>query len=149
MESVKKPRPKPPIQKKREPRPKTICAHTPNNLLDPNKILDLAMIQCTYSEIAACMHCSVDTLSRHFADVIAEGHEKGKQSLRRAQYKKAMEGNPQMLIWCGKHTLKQREVIEVSQHKADVQQLLGLWKDKDLNTDAEITFSTMTEDDKV
>lgn len=147
MESVKKPRPKPPIQVKK---PKPICTYSRNNKnLDPEKIRDLAMIQCTMNEIAACCHCSVKTLEDHFLDIIHKGYEEGRQSLRRAQYKKAMEGNPQMLIWCGKHTLKQREVIEVSQHKADVQQLLGLWKDKDLNTDAEITFSTIPDDDKV
>lgn len=130
--------------------PHLITTRSKNNkLLTEEKVRDLAMIQCTMTEIAACCRCSVDILERHFAEVIRDGYEQGKQSLRRAQYKKAMEGNPQMLIWCGKHTLKQREVIEVAQHKTDVKELLGYWKGQGQDKDAEITFSTIPEDDKV
>lgn len=120
------------------PKPKPVKAYSSNNKnLTEDRVRDLAMIQCTMGEIAACCRCSVDTLERHFADVIKEGYELGKESLRRAQVKKAMEGNPTMLIWCGKHILKQREVIEIDSNKiTDVQTVLA--HIKSLDKDAEI-----------
>jgi hypothetical protein len=105
-----------------------LCHSSNNKLLTEDRVRDLAHIQCTYKEIAACCRCSEDTLRNHFSSVITNGWEEGKESLRRAQYKKAMEGNPSMLIWCGKHTLKQRDVIEVSNHKTDVENVLDYIK---------------------
>ena len=75
----------------------------------------LASIQCTDEEIAAGLGCSQDTLARgrkrepDLDAAILEGRAKGRMSLRRAQYRKAMEGNPAMLIWLGKQVLGQRE----------------------------------------
>ena len=34
-------------------------------------------------------------------------------SLRRAQYQKALDGNPTMLIWLGKQILGQRERVDI------------------------------------
>ena len=75
----------------------------------------LASIQCTDEEIAAGLGCSQDTLARgrkrepDLDAAILEGRANGRMSLRRAQYRKAMEGNPAMLIWLGKQILGQRE----------------------------------------
>ena len=75
----------------------------------------LAGIQCTDEEIAAGLGCSQDTLARgrkrepDLDAAILEGRANGRMSLRRAQYRKAMEGNPAMLIWLGKQVLGQRE----------------------------------------
>jgi len=75
----------------------------------------LASIQCTDEEIAAGLGCSQDTLARgrkrepDLDAAILEGRANGRMSLRRAQYRKAMEGNPAMLIWLGKQVLGQRE----------------------------------------
>ena len=75
----------------------------------------LASIQCTDEEIAAGIGCSQDTLARgrkrepELDAAILEGRANGRMSLRRAQYRKAMEGNPAMLIWLGKQVLGQRE----------------------------------------
>jgi len=101
--------------------------------IDEKKIRELAMIQCTMSEIAAVMDCSVDTLERRFADVIKKGQEQGKCSLRRAQYKKAMEGNPAMLIWVGKHILKQRDEFILSTEEPQVRELLKRWEQQSAN----------------
>jgi len=117
-------------------KPKTTHSSN-NNLLTEERILDLARIQCTMTEIAACCKCSVDTLEKRFTDVIKRGYEEGKESLRRAQVKKAMEGNPTMLIWCGKHILKQREVIEIDSNK-DTDMQVVLDHIKGLNKDAVI-----------
>ncbi len=75
----------------------------------------LASIQCTDEEIAAGIGCSQDTLARgrkrepELDAAILEGRANGRMSLRRAQYRKAMDGNPAMLIWLGKQVLGQRE----------------------------------------
>ena len=82
--------------------------------IDENQVLELAKIQCTYDEIAAVMACSVDTLSRRFADVIKQGREEGLKSLRRAQYDKAIAGNPALLIWLGKQYLGQSDRMDVT-----------------------------------
>ena len=77
--------------------------------IDEEKVHELAKLHCTYEEIAAVMGCSTDTLSRRFADYIEKGREEGKTSLRRAQFKKALEGNPTMLIWLSKQYLGQQD----------------------------------------
>ena len=75
----------------------------------------LASIQCTDEEIAAGIGCSQDTLARgrkrdqELDAAIIDGRANGRMSLRRAQYQKAMDGNPAMLIWLGKQVLGQRE----------------------------------------
>jgi len=84
---------------------------------------DLCHIQCTEAEIAATMKMSVDTLERRvneiygctFAEVFAEKREGGKASLRRAQWKTAIESsNPVMQIFLGKNMLGQADKQEIS-----------------------------------
>lgn len=81
-------------------------------------VRQLASIQCTDEEIAAGVGCSQDTLARarkrepEVEAAILEGKAKGRMSLRRAQYRKAMDGNPALLIWLGKQVLGQREKVE-------------------------------------
>lgn len=86
----------------------------PRKVIDPAVVETLAKIHCTYDEIAAVVGCSTDTLKRRFADRIEKGREEGKASLRRMQFKKALDGNPTMLIWLGKQHLGQKDgqVIE-------------------------------------
>lgn len=79
----------------------------------------LASIQCTDEEIAAGIGCSQDTLARgrkrepDLDAAILEGRANGRMSLRRAQYQRAMDGNPAMLIWLGKQILGQRERVDI------------------------------------
>lgn len=79
----------------------------------------LASIQCTDEEIAAGLGCSQDTLARgrkrdqELDAAIIEGRASGRMSLRRAQYQKALDGNPTMLIWLGKQILGQRERVDI------------------------------------
>lgn len=106
--------------------------------LDIRQIKELAEIQCTMGEIASVMGCSVDTLERRYAEVIKEGRDHGKSSLRRMQYKKALEGNPTMLIWLGKHYLDQKEAVQLlGTQEPEVRKLLQRWEDgRDLSTGA-------------
>ena len=79
----------------------------------------LASIQCTDEEIAAGLGCSQDTLARgrqrdqELDAAIIDGRANGRMSLRRAQYQKALDGNPTMLIWLGKQILGQRERVDI------------------------------------
>lgn len=100
----------------------------PRMNLDEDQIKELATIQCTYAEIAAVMKCSIDVIQDRYAHIVKEGREAGKTSLRRAQYKKAMDGNPALLIWLGKHYLEQKDEIKVSSTEPEVRTLLSQWE---------------------
>ena len=104
-------------------------AGRPRKDLDHKILRGLAEIQCTMIEIASVLNVSVDTLERNYADIIRQGKERGKSSLRRAQYKKAMEGHPAMLIWLGKHYLDQKDTVNLQSMSAepDVRRLLQRW----------------------
>ena len=71
----------------------------------------LGMIQCTIDEVSLVLGIPPSTLKSRpdVMETFNRGKEKGKMSLRRAQWKKAMEGNVTMLIWLGKQYLNQRE----------------------------------------
>tara|TARA_R110002051_G_scaffold308696_1_gene380859 strand:- start:718 stop:1053 length:336 start_codon:yes stop_codon:yes gene_type:complete len=75
------------------------------------KVLErLCEIQCTQQEMAYILGCSVDTLKRHYSDVINVGKSLSKVTLRRAQWKNAIEkNNVTMQIWLGKNMLNQSD----------------------------------------
>lgn len=77
--------------------------------IDPDVVEKLAAIHCTMKEIAAVVECSVDTLERRFAEIIKQGRDKGKTSLKRWQWKAAEKGNVTMQIWLGKNYLGQSD----------------------------------------
>lgn len=77
--------------------------------LDPKLIKDLAMIHCTKEEIATIMGCNVDTLYANFSEIMREGDEEGKKSLKRKMHEIAMGGNVTMLIWLAKQRLGHRD----------------------------------------
>jgi hypothetical protein len=90
--------------------------------LDPRQVEELARIGCTEADMAAVLGVSVDTIQRRkrscaeFCGVIEKGQASLRNSLRRLQVKKALEGNVTMLIWLGKQLLGQsdRQGIEHS-----------------------------------
>lgn len=91
----------------------------PKLVIDPQLVHDLAAINCTMEEIAAITKCSVDTLERRFADIIKDGRDIGRSSVRRKQYEVATAGNVTMLIWLGKQLLGQKDKIE-QEHSGSV-----------------------------
>lgn len=84
----------------------------PRKPVDEKLISDLARIHCTVDEIASIAGVSRDTLDRNYAELIENGKRDGKASLRRVQYKAAVDGNPTMMIWLGKNLLQQSDKIE-------------------------------------
>jgi len=81
----------------------------PKIVLDEEQIRELARIQCTYAEIGAVMKCHPDTIHDRFSEIVKAEREHGKASLRRAQFKSALGGNAQMLIFLGTHILGQKD----------------------------------------
>ena len=85
--------------------------------IDFAEVDKLCQIQCTGEEIASFFEISYDTLERRckeqfkvsFAEYIKEKSSKGKSSLRRLQWKAAMNGNVTMLMWLGKQYLGQAD----------------------------------------
>lgn len=71
----------------------------------------LAAMHCTVPEMAAFLGISRQTLERNYTEVMDAGREVGKVSLRRAQYRAALNGNVTMMIWLGKQMLGQAEKI--------------------------------------
>lgn len=96
--------------------------------IDEKLLFDLATIHCTIKEMAYILHCSEDHLYDHYSDVIEAAKAKGKSSLRRAQWIKAMEGNVPMLIWLGRHLLGQRDSVELVTNQPEVRKLLEFWE---------------------
>lgn len=115
MSAKKTPAKKAPAKKAANPAPKSKGGR-PQLEIDPALVERLASIHCPTVEIAAAVGCSVDTLDRRFADVIAKGRENGKTRLRKKQLEVALAGNVSMLIWLGKQMLGQAEKVEAQTH---------------------------------
>lgn len=81
----------------------------PLAVIDAAQVEQLAAIDCSVAEMGAVLGCSSDTLQRRFAAAIEKGRESGKASLKRRQFKLAMDGNATMLIWLGKQRLGQSD----------------------------------------
>lgn len=74
------------------------------------------------------MGVALSVLQQFFADcpevkeMWEDAREGGKRSLRRTQFKAALEGNPQLLIWLGKQYLGQSDKSEV-EHSGTIENL--------------------------
>lgn len=77
--------------------------------IDRELVWRLACMQCTLQEIADATGVSIETVRRHFSDLIEKGKSVGKKSLRRAQWDKALNGDTRMQIFLGKNYLGQRD----------------------------------------
>jgi hypothetical protein len=75
----------------------------------PDEVEHQASLGCTDREIAKYFGVKEDTLRRHFADYLIKGRHNLKTSLRQAQLRVALDGNPTMLIWLGKNILQQND----------------------------------------
>lgn len=81
----------------------------PKKPLDEEQIRKLASVGCSNESIAIQMQCSVDTLTRRYAELLKKSREGMKTSLRIWQLEAARKGNVSMLIWLGKQLLGQTD----------------------------------------
>lgn len=97
----------------------------PRKEVDENLVLELASIDCTEPEIAAVLGMSFRTWERRVAEnpelkeLVLQGRENGKASLRRLQWKTAQEGNATMQIWLGKQRLGQQDKKHIEQQNLE------------------------------
>jgi hypothetical protein len=103
-------------------------AGRPRIELDERQIKELSSLGCSMTEIACVMGVHIDTIRDNYSKAIDEGRENGKISLRRAQWKLALSGNAQMLIWLGRFVLQQREEMSFSSSEPEVRALLEHWE---------------------
>ena len=87
----------------------------PQKEIDEVQLQKLCEMQCTTQEIADWFNEDKSTISRRFATNITKGRSKGKISLRRAMYHKALEGNAVLQIWLSKQYLGMKERVETSE----------------------------------
>ena len=95
----------------------------PKKEIDWERLDSMCEIQCTGEEISAILGISKDTLDRAikakhgctFAAYFAEKRSPGKESLRRRQYRAAMDGDKTMLVWLGKQWLGQTDKIQTEE----------------------------------
>lgn len=84
----------------------------PPAAIDVQLLEALAVIHCTQGEMAALLNVHPDVLRNGAnAEIIARANAKGKQALRRAQWKSALDGNVTAQIWLGKNELGQTDII--------------------------------------
>ena len=84
---------------------KTQSIGRPKKELDDEVIARLSQIGCTQEEIGSVVGISARTLQRRYADLVTENKNKGKASLRKVLWKKALRGDPKLLIWLSKNEL--------------------------------------------
>ena len=86
----------------------------PKKELDEDVIAKLSQIGCTQEEIGAVVGISARTLQRRYADLVAENKNKGKASLRKVLWKKALKGDPKLLIWLSKQELGMQDRVHTT-----------------------------------
>lgn len=84
----------------------------PLKKIDPDQVRRLAMINCSYAEIAAVVGCDQSLLTKRFSQVIRDGHEQGKSSLKRMMWEACTKGNTSMLIFLSKQMLGYSDKVE-------------------------------------
>ena len=92
-----------------------IVVGRPKKEVDSKILGNLASIGCTIEECASVMGVSARTLRRNYAEIIDQNKEKGKASLRKKMFDKAIKkDNTHMQIWLSKNYLgmKDRTVNE-------------------------------------
>ena len=85
-------------------------AGRPKIVVDIEILKNLASIGCPDYEISSVLNVSAKTLRRNYADIIDQSKEKGKASLRKKMFDKAIKkDNTHMQIWLSKNYLGMKD----------------------------------------
>ena len=85
-------------------------AGRPKIIVDLEILKNLASIGCPDYEIASVLNISARTLKRNYAEIIDQYKEKGKASLRKKMWDKAVKkDNTNMQIWLSKNYLGMKD----------------------------------------
>ena len=93
---------------------KTKSMGRPTKEVDTKVIASLSQIGCTQEEIGSIVGISARTLNRRFADLLEENKNKGKASLRKKMWEKALKGNEKLLIWLSKNHLNMVDKVHTT-----------------------------------
>jgi hypothetical protein len=93
---------------------KTKSIGRPKKELDEDIIAKLSQIGCTQEEIGSVVGISARQLQRRYADLVADNKNKGKASLRKKMWEKALKGDPKMLIWLSKNYLNMVDKVHTT-----------------------------------
>ncbi|HUU30083.1 MAG TPA: hypothetical protein VM123_19940 [archaeon] len=93
----------------------------PQSQINYEILEELCCIQCTGEEVASVLKIDYDTLNavlkrdghKSFSEYFEQKKGNGRASLRRRQWKAAMDGNTTMLIFLGKQYLNQSNKQDV------------------------------------
>ena len=78
--------------------------------VDEDIIANLSQIGCTQEEIGSIVGISARTLQRRYAELLEENKNKGKASLRKKMWDKAVKkDNTHMQIWLSKNYLGMKD----------------------------------------
>ena len=89
-------------------------AGRPKIIVDIEILKNLASIGCPDYEIASVLNVSARTLKRNYAEIIDQYKEKGKASLRKKMWEKAMKGNDKLLVWLSKNYLNMVDKVHTT-----------------------------------
>ena len=93
----------------------------PKAKVDVEILKNLASIGCPTYEIASVLNVSARTLKRNYAEIIDQYKEKGKASLRKKMWDKALKkDNTMMQIWLSKNYLGFKDKIETTDVKEPI-----------------------------
>lgn len=97
-------------------------------IIDVELLKNLALIHCTYDEMAHLLKCSRDVLIKKYSSLVDEYKSKGKMSLRRKMWHLALEENNVNLIkWLSANELGYSDKVQANQEievKADVREVI-------------------------
>ena len=95
---------------------KTKSIGRPKKELDEEVIARLSQIGCTQEEIGSVIGISARQLQRRYADLVADNKNKGRASLRKKLWSKAMkgQGNDKLLIWLSKQELGMQDRVHTT-----------------------------------
>jgi hypothetical protein len=77
-------------------------------IIDKHQLETLASIGCTMNEMASFFRCSVDTISRNYAESLIIGRDNGKVSVRRMMWEQAKQGNSTALKYLVHNILREK-----------------------------------------
>ena len=86
-------------------------------IVPPEEVEHLASLGVSDREIAAYFDVHENTLRYNFKEYLTKGRHNLKITLRQAQLRVALEGNPTLLIWLGKNILNQNDSGTTSDDK--------------------------------
>ena len=113
----------------------------------PEDVEHMAQLGCTDNEIAKYLGITDHSLRRNFEDELINGRHRLRTSLRQAQIRFALEGQPTLLIWLGKNLLSQNEMGQANDENRPLPWSDTLDDDVVDEDDDETTIQTQDDED--